>query len=382
MRIGHKSILGFVGIALLVGVVGYIEYYEIGQINKDVKAITEFHTPALLHLSTMKAKILEGIQEAFAYPLLDAQIEKDEFYEKMDEFDKAVDEFKVVAHIDRPGEKEESELFNKIVAVKKALVNSATRMFEGYERNGKVDLLAVEAFEKDIDSLIPLIEQFVEIEKEDVKEAHTDAEKSVATANTIISLIVLIVIVLAIGIGIFTARSISKPVTKLRDAAVEIGRGKLDTKVNIKSNDEIGELAQSFNEMTYKLKEFHVNLEKKVQERTSELTSANVKLGEKVDEHTSAQKTLEQRLKVINCLYDLSKLIERPKISLEQIFQPGEGVVFCETVDELSLALDKIKGSDLNIKTREKVMPYSWNNIAETLGGMYLELTGNTPSKV
>ncbi|KKK47838.1 hypothetical protein LCGC14_3151150, partial [marine sediment metagenome] len=66
---------------------------------------------------------------------------------------------------------------------------------------------------------------------------------------------------------------------------------------------------------------FHANLERKVQERTSELTSANVKLGEKIDDRTSAQKILEQRLKVINCLYDLSKLIERPKISLEQIFQ-------------------------------------------------------------
>ena len=143
----------------------------------------------------------------------------------------------------------------------------------------------------------------------------------VAKLKNILLIISFIVTTFAVLIGLFISRSISTPIKKLKAAAAEIGKGKLDTKIDISSKNEIGKLAQSFNEMTYKLKEFHANLEKKVQERTSELTSANVKLGEKVDVHTSAQKTLEQRLKVINCLYDLSKLIERPKISLEQIFQ-------------------------------------------------------------
>ncbi len=50
--------------------------------------------------------------------------------------------------------------------------------------------------------------------------------------------------------GVFMfARGIVKPIRKLRDASVEIGLGKLGARVDIKSNDEIGDLAASFNKM-------------------------------------------------------------------------------------------------------------------------------------
>ena len=48
-------------------------------------------------------------------------------------------------------------------------------------------------------------------------------------------------------------KGITKPIISLRDAAREIGKGKLDTKIEIKSKDEIGELASSLNQMTVDL---------------------------------------------------------------------------------------------------------------------------------
>ena len=49
--------------------------------------------------------------------------------------------------------------------------------------------------------------------------------------------------------GILLSSSISKPITRLKDAANEIGKGNLNTKIEIKSKDEIGDLAWSFNKM-------------------------------------------------------------------------------------------------------------------------------------
>jgi len=43
--------------------------------------------------------------------------------------------------------------------------------------------------------------------------------------------------------------------------------------------------------------------------------------GEDITEHSLAQSRLRQHLKQLNCFYGLSKLIERPRISLEQMFQ-------------------------------------------------------------
>ena len=60
----------------------------------------------------------------------------------------------------------------------------------------------------------------------------------------------LAVIILAILIGFIISRSISRPVTKIRAATIEIGRGNLDAKIEISSKDEIGMLANTFNKMT------------------------------------------------------------------------------------------------------------------------------------
>lgn len=59
-----------------------------------------------------------------------------------------------------------------------------------------------------------------------------------------------VVTLFALLIGGLISHSILKPIRKLMQATVKIGRGDLDTKVDIKSIDEIGALASSFNKMT------------------------------------------------------------------------------------------------------------------------------------
>ena len=76
MRISHKLLSGFLLMALLVGVVGYIGYFEIGRLANNIDEIADIQTPAALALLEMQATLLEGVEEAFAYPLLNAPDEK------------------------------------------------------------------------------------------------------------------------------------------------------------------------------------------------------------------------------------------------------------------------------------------------------------------
>jgi len=71
------------------------------------------------------------------------------------------------------------------------------------------------------------------------------------------------------------SRSISVPVKKLTETAQAIASGDLKRHVEIKSKDEIGQLANSFNIMTSKLKKSYEGLEEKVRQRTSELAESN-----------------------------------------------------------------------------------------------------------
>lgn len=68
----------------------------------------------------------------------------------------------------------------------------------------------------------------------------------------------IVVIVLSILIGIilslYLARSIASRVNTLRNAALRIAGGELETQVDVSSNDEIGDLAKAFNTMAENIK--------------------------------------------------------------------------------------------------------------------------------
>lgn len=95
----------------------------------------------------------------------------------------------------------------------------------------------------------------------------------------------------AIILGVYISRTISEPIIKLKDAAVELGKGKLDTRVSIESEDEFGVLAGCFNYMASRLEQditkrkrleeelekHREHLEELVNERTGELRENKVK---------------------------------------------------------------------------------------------------------
>lgn len=59
--------------------------------------------------------------------------------------------------------------------------------------------------------------------------------------------------VLATVIAFLLSRSLTKPIKKITNAAKSIAMGELDVDVSVKSNDEIGELSQTFSYMTQEL---------------------------------------------------------------------------------------------------------------------------------
>lgn len=75
------------------------------------------------------------------------------------------------------------------------------------------------------------------------------------------------------------------PLKELTKACKEIGKGNLDVKIKSKSKTEIGELADTFNKMTFELAEareelveLNLHLEEKVEERTRQLKEAEGQL--------------------------------------------------------------------------------------------------------
>ena len=75
------------------------------------------------------------------------------------------------------------------------------------------------------------------------------SSRSIADLRRNIVQVWLLAVLVGLGVTYVLARRIVQPVHALDRAAGEIGKGNYDVNVNVKSRDEIGRLAQTFNEM-------------------------------------------------------------------------------------------------------------------------------------
>jgi signal transduction histidine kinase len=91
-------------------------------------------------------------------------------------------------------------------------------------------------------------------------------------------LVIGLVTLLAVTADFFMISFIRGPIIKLSEAAVEIGEGKLDARVEIHTSDEVGGLATAFNQMADQIREATNTLEDRVRERTKELEEAQEQL--------------------------------------------------------------------------------------------------------
>ncbi len=84
------------------------------------------------------------------------------------------------------------------------------------------------------------------------------------TRNTI--LLCLVALIIAILTGILTARWVTEPIFILNQSAKKIAQGKWEETVNLKREDEVGELATAFKKMAQQLKTYFETLENKNEE--------------------------------------------------------------------------------------------------------------------
>lgn len=115
----------------------------------------------------------------------------------------------------------------------------------------------------------------------------TDISTEVKQLGNTIFMATIISVLLAILAGWLMSRKISKPISLLANASEKVAQGDLHTLVNVKSSNEIGVLASSFNQMVVslrksrnELKQWGKDMEKRVEKRTEELEHANLKLQE------------------------------------------------------------------------------------------------------
>jgi signal transduction histidine kinase len=95
-------------------------------------------------------------------------------------------------------------------------------------------------------------------------------------------------LVLAVIASALLARRMARPITEIEAGARRIGEGAFDERIAVARGDELGRLAETFNDMAAQLGELHGDLERRVDERTRDLSAA-------LEENAALMRRLEER---------------------------------------------------------------------------------------
>jgi GAF domain-containing protein/HAMP domain-containing protein len=132
--------------------------------------------------------------------------------------------------------------------------------------------------------------------------AHQDTAEALEPAASVVRSIVLTalgVLLLASALAFYFGRQLTAPLTQLTAAALKVSEGDLNVQASVRSQDEIGILATTFNSMTAQLRTLLGTLEQRVAERTRALSTV-------ADVGTTATSILKTE-KLLQEVVDLSK---------------------------------------------------------------------------
>ena len=114
-------------------------------------------------------------------------------------------------------------------------------------------------------SLLPSLTQlnrtiYRQARESSVRGAYSRLERILAAEGTVLAA----VLVLALGIGILASwlisRSLARPISELQRAMAVVGTGELDYPIDVRSRDEIGDLARAFTTMTGHLRQSRADM--------------------------------------------------------------------------------------------------------------------------
>ncbi|MDP8218004.1 MAG: ATP-binding protein [Candidatus Theseobacter exili] len=154
--------------------------------------------------------------------------------------------------------------------------NEWNELFPGY-------MGILEQLRKYIDFEGEIFEEQIGIARVGLSKKHLIA--STRRIKKTIGIITMTVVAIGITLTILLVRIIVDPIHRLVRGTRQLSEGNLSFKVKVSSSDEIGELAQSFNQMTQSLRtynnqieEYSHTLEEKVLERTKQLKETELEL--------------------------------------------------------------------------------------------------------
>lgn len=137
----------------------------------------------------------------------------------------------------------------------------------------------------------------------------------------------LLATIMAIPVALIMARYLIKPINALREYAKALAKRRFDVRLEIKSDDELAELANTFNDMAAQLERYDISMRRFLQRTSHELKTPLMSIqgyAEGIRDRVFTGAQLDQALTVISKECQRLKTIVDEMINITRLQNPGE----------------------------------------------------------
>jgi diguanylate cyclase (GGDEF)-like protein len=176
------------------------------------------------------------------------------------------------------------------------------------------------------DELTKPVRELASVTDQGAGEYRLNIEKALRDSYKQTILIVLLGVAVSIVLAAVVSGAVVGPIQKLRDAALQLGRGQMDTRIPIDSADELGELAGSFNIMADSLAKLMVERGQAQQQLSLAHEGLKNSMGELESRNLEAG-TLSEMADLLHSCFTLEEASDVIASSARKLFHGFSGAV-------------------------------------------------------
>jgi len=250
MRIGSRLITAFVVVGIITAVVGYLGIANLGKISELTTSMYEHDTLGLAAEMQADVELIHLDRDVKNILLSNTAADRETYQTQIAAYTARVNEnvqkVKGLIHLPRSVErmtrfeeawKEDQETTNQIISL--AMRGQAQQTQQAIALSRGLGRQRANAAED-------LLGQMVLAKEDVIKNSADTANHTYQSSRNLMIILVVVGILAGLGLGLLVSRSITKPIGIISATAKSISLGDLSQKVDYRSSDEIGALADSF----------------------------------------------------------------------------------------------------------------------------------------
>lgn len=361
LSIGKKLYVGFASVLVVFIAITALSMFNVHRQNETTQ--WNYHTyNVLLELEKMLTSMvnMETGMRGFMITGLEASLEP--YYDGKETFQEHYDAARELT-ADNP---RQQQLLAELYTVHQEWMTLAESAIAVVREAGQGVMSSDESFSEEssdagkeiFDRFRSILAQSVGIEQELLAERIEQNENRIKATDTSLMIGTIIGVLLALVIAFAITRTITRAVNEVKTAAEALAEGNLDIEVKVRSNDEIGVLAQAFRRMADNFNELLASIQtssEQVFSGSRMLSDSSVTISQGATEQASAVEELTSTMEQIGAQTNLNaeRAVKANQLAVSVQEQAMAGN---EQMQEMLRSMEEINEASSNISKIIKVI--------------------------